>query len=54
MQFLKDNLLPANGNKGETNFSKVLLLRLMETDFRAFFLLVKTIIEIRQNPIFKK
>ena len=24
----------------------------METDFRAFFLLVETIIEIRQNPFF--
>ena len=26
----------------------------METDFRAFFLLVETIIEIRQNSIFLK
>ena len=26
----------------------------METDFRDFFLLMETIIEIRQNPIFKK
>ena len=25
----------------------------METDFRTFFLLVKTIIEISRNPIFK-
>ena len=25
----------------------------METDFRTLFLLVKTIIEIRHNPIFK-
>ena len=25
----------------------------METDFRAFFLLVETIIEIRQNSVFK-
>ena len=25
----------------------------METDFRTLFLLVKTIIEIRRNPIFK-
>ena len=26
----------------------------MEMDFRTFFLLVETIIEIRRNPIFKK
>ena len=26
----------------------------METDFRTFFLLVKTITEIRRNPNFKK
>ena len=26
----------------------------METDFRAFILLVETIIEIRQNSVFKK
>ena len=26
----------------------------METDFRAFFLLVETIIEIRRNSVFKK
>ena len=26
----------------------------METDFRAYFLLVETIIEIRKNSVFKK
>ena len=35
-------------------FLKSILPRLMETDFRTFFLLAKTITEIRRNPIFKK
>ena len=57
-------------NQEERNFQKITLLLLIEfrgnqflksnftptngTDFRTFFLLVKTIIEIRRNPIFKK
>ena len=57
IKFLKNNLLPANGangNQEEPNFQKVILFRLMKTDFRAFFLLLETIIEIRQNSIFKR
>ena len=53
IKFLKNNLLPGNGNQGESNFEKLTLFRLMETDFRAFFLLVETIIEIRRNSVFK-
>ena len=35
-------------------FLKTNLILLMETDFRAFFLLVEIIIEITRNSVFKK
>ena len=53
IKVLKNNLLHVNGNQGEPNFLKATLFRLTEMDFRALFLLVETIIEIRQNSIFK-
>ena len=40
--------------RGNPVFLKMTLFQLMETDFRAFFLLVETIIEIRQNLSFEK
>ena len=51
---LKNNLLFGNGNQGESNFKKLTIFRLIETDFRAFFLQVETIIEIRRNSVFIK
>ena len=53
MFLLDKKNLSASGNEGESNFFKVTLFW-QGADSRAFFLLVESIIEIRQNPFFKK
>ena len=55
IKFLKNNLIFLLMEIiGGIQFLKVTLFWQMETDFRAFFLLVETIIEIRRNSVFKK
>ena len=55
IKFLKNNLIFLLMEIiGGIQFLKVTLFWQMETDFRAFFLLVETIIEIWRNSVFKK